>query len=285
MNTVKYFLSIVVIFLFVSSISCRRNSDEQIVASPYVSRFEIMQDGFTQKAVFRFHYDNSNRVTKFTGYIYNAGSIDVLATDTIFVMEFLYNSSEQLPERVIQRTTWPSTVTTRTHTLFYNQNKKLIKDSVVNMPASNNNPTRVINYRYNGNATIAETYFPGNTLPEKDSFVIVNNNIVLVERKFIVGLNQRIEYDFENSLNPLNRTNIAPIFFTLTQDRSPDNHFFSVWTLCSKNNISAIRYFNNGLSGNFYSLDYEKDINGLTRKRYWHLTQNSIIIDTIYYHY
>lgn len=265
--------------------SCKKEKSAGNNEEKRISRFEILQSGFNEKAVFTFSFDNLNRVTRFAGYIYNPPYITVLPGDTLFNMEFQYNASTQLPKRVIQRITWPGSIYTRTHDLTYDNTNNVKKDSItVVTPVTGS--TTVINYRTNGNALISELAAPLNTSPLRDSLVMINGNIVFYERRLDWNRYMQIDYEFGTSINPLNTLNIAPIFHLLTDTRKPENEYFSIWTLCNKNNVKSVTYKYDGVASNQYNMSYIMNADGTPVKRYWHNNLNSAeIVDTLFYHY
>jgi hypothetical protein len=274
-NLVDSYMKITVLLAIVFSFmfnSCQKHHDIVSTASKIKQLSIIFTGNPPDPSQVDFYYDNLSRVSKIFMYLGDSGIV-VPSADTICLMDFNYQGNNELPSSVFINLKLFHVK--YSHTLSYGVDNRLIKDSVVNI-ADTISTNYIVSYSYPNNKTIANSTF---LVPStKDTLISENGNFTSFFQPFGVS-----SYEYDNKINPLNTLNIAPIFHVICNNREPSNPYWSLWTLCNKNNLTKVTFSQNGLIRSEHFLAYSYNTQNLPTKRLWYYGNS--VSDTLYYKY
>lgn len=257
-------------FFTVAFSGCQKEPDRiNNQAQTMVKRMELTSMGisssFGGKDNIDFIYDNANRVASMIAYnvilFPNASYYD-----SIFRITFEYTGNNQLPSKVTLIN--HSNTNHEIHYFKYNGSGQPIVDSVLAFSSWGWGFARRSTYSYSGNSVLCQdstSFGPGILTTIFSGF---NGNYNNYGQPPVY----QQSYEFDNGNNPLNKLNIAPIFFCLTYARRPIADIWSIWSFTNKNNITLVKLdFNSGLgiARDTTFLYNHYNSNGLLEKRYW----------------
>lgn len=221
---VKFFFIVCCLpgLLFITS--CQKQLSFPVVTTPVTPTATkkiaalYMSDGASQEAVFKYYfkYDAGNRISSINYYTVIAPGDSTLYITTGFV----YNGAAKTPQKIIKRLTDDASDVVATSFLFYDQNGKVVRDSVYEIytdlvhlnPQFSTTDTSVtivrLDYTTNKVRRRSQTKNRFSTFALfNDSITLVNNNfgfIHITSDAYPADLvYNKVELTYDNKPNPL----------------------------------------------------------------------------------
>ena len=264
--------TIIILLLIIFIGGCRKKDNDRNLTIPLVKSLSLSWSAQTGKDRIDFSYDSQFRVTQMNAYNYYQGNGP--AYDSIFRLDFYYTGNNRLPSTYTYSNPH---IQTQFHKFNYDLNGRLIEDS-----------TREFAKRY--------FEYAGEWIIIKNHEQRITGSLRLESGNFTYwgpyptpGSGSE-SFEFDTGLNPLNSLNIAPVYFAISEQCHPAYSFWSVLSLCNKNNIinqhrNYSSYVGGYLDSGILKPGLSYDINGLLQKRIWYMHNGVTPVDTISFIY
>lgn len=250
--------------LVVLTAACDKSTDTQHI--PHVKQLKTVYNPGNHVEHTDFIYDNHNRVRTIFTYKGDSGRI-VPVIDSVRMMRFIYAGDNKLPAIIDDRRFGYSQV----HHFTYSADGQLTQDSVV-YPNSGNLYALEI-YSYSADKIIRISSGPSlNT--HYDTITMQNGNKIAYRYSSASGDYLKMDFEYDNRINPLSSMNIAPVFLAVES-------IIDTWSPFSNNNL--VKYSMSQQAG--YSegiMQYQYNNDDLPEKRFL-FRYNTV--DTLIYKY